>query len=117
MHRLAMYVLGAGLLISQGSVGASLVPERSNATVSTSQNESGSSARHPSRTLSLAEQGHTDRIIIIWKGETVKRAAAAAQASALTANGKAAAQAGAAAYPSVAWFRFSGRCRSGPFGA
>ena len=39
-----------------------------------------------SRPLSLAEQGHTDRIIIVWKAATAQRAAAAARASALPAG-------------------------------
>ena len=48
------------------------------------------------RTLSLAEQGHTDRIIIVWKGEAAKQASAAARniSSGSVTGGKAIPQAG-----------------------
>ena len=48
------------------------------------------------RTLSLAEQGHTDRVIIVWKGEAAKQASAAARniSSGSVTGGKANPQAG-----------------------
>ena len=79
MYRLATVLLSAGLLISQCVEAVDVAPQMP--------------PRPLSRLLSLAEQGHTDRIIVIWKSDTAKRAAQAARAGALPATGKAAAQA------------------------
>ena len=91
MHRQAIFLLGAALLTTQA--GWTAPPKaRVDLVAHTPALSAAEGARHPLRPFTLVEQGHTDRIIIVWKGATAKRAAAAARDSALPSPVKAAAQ-------------------------
>ena len=104
MQRLAICLLGVACVLSHAGIAAALAPQtaRSDVLTAPSNSVAENSARSASRERALAKQGHTDRIIIVWKGDAAKRAATAAQANTSLANGKAAAQASVATHASTA---------------
>ena len=103
MQRLAICLLGVACVLSQAGIAAAPAPQtaRSDVLTALANSVAENSARSASRERALAEQGHTDRIIIVWKGDAAKRAATAAQASIPLASGKASAQASVATHAST----------------